>query len=134
MLGQACHAGQLWRRSVPDCAELGVAVNVSMRQVLSGRLVDHVAEALPASALPAEALTLEITENSSLGFVMGLKADVLKIDRTLLDSDPVRRGSLVTAIAELGRTLGLMVVVEGVETKDHLTEVPRFLARQEIGG
>ena len=152
VLRQACRAGQLWRGIGPDCAELGVAVNVSMRQVLSGRLVDHVADALRDSGLPAGALTLEITESSalepsdrvtaefgrlralgvriavddfgagysSLGFMMGLDADVLKIDRTLLDSDTVRRGSLVTAVAELGRTLGLTVVVEGVETPDHL--------------
>jgi EAL domain-containing protein (putative c-di-GMP-specific phosphodiesterase class I) len=86
--------------------------------------------------------------------MIGLKADVLKIDRTLLDFDTIRRGSLVTAIAELGRTLGLVVVVEGVETPDHLAraleascdaaqgfhfarplpfaEVPGFLARREL--
>jgi EAL domain-containing protein (putative c-di-GMP-specific phosphodiesterase class I) len=152
VLGKACLAVQLWRRSLPDCAELGVAVNVSTHQVLCGRLIDHVAEALRDSGLPAAALTLEITESvalelsdrvaaefarlrelgvriavddfgagySSLGCMIGLKADVLKIDRTLLDFDTIRRGSLVTAIAELGRTLGLTVVVEGVETAEHL--------------
>ena len=164
-----------------------MAVNVSVHQVLSGRLLDHVTEALRASDLPASALTLEITESSplessqrvtaeferlrelgvrisvddfgagysSLSFMMGLKADVLKIDRSLLDFDTLRRGSLVTAIAELGRTLGLVVVVEGVETSDHLAraleascdaaqgfhfsrplpfaEVPGLLARHELG-
>ncbi len=187
VLRQACQAMQLWRGSIPGCAELGVAVNVSVHQVLSGRLLDHVTEALRASDLPASALTLEITESSplessqrvtaeferlrelgvrisvddfgagysSLSFMMGLKADVLKIDRSLLDFDTLRRGSLVTAIAELGRTLGLVVVVEGVETSDHLAraleascdaaqgfhfsrplpfaEVPGLLARHELG-
>jgi diguanylate cyclase (GGDEF)-like protein/PAS domain S-box-containing protein len=186
VLGKACLAVQLWRRSLPDCAELGVAVNVSTHQVLCGRLIDHVAEALRDSGLPAAALTLEITESvalelsdrvaaefarlrelgvriavddfgagySSLGCMIGLKADMLKIDRTLLAFDTIRRGSLVTAIAELGRTLGLVVVVEGVETPDHLAraleascdaaqgfhfarplpfaEVPGFLARREL--
>ena len=51
---------------------------------------------------------------------MSLDVDALKIDRTLLDFDTTRRGSLVTAIAELGHTLGLKVVVEGVETPEHL--------------
>ena len=123
-----------------------------MHQVLSGRLVEHVAEALNDSGMPPSALTLEITEStaledpdrvaaefarlrrlgvriavddfgsgySSLGFLMRLTVDALKIDRTLLDFDTTRRGSLVTAVAELGRTLGLTVVVEGVETPDHL--------------
>ena len=152
VLRQACQAVQLWRRTVPGHSDLGVAVNVSVHQVLSGRLVDHVAEALKDSGMPASALTLEITEStaledpervaaefallrrlgvriavddfgsgySSLGFLMRLTVDVLKIDSTLLDFDTTRRGSLVTAVAELGRTLGLTVVVEGVETPDHL--------------
>jgi EAL domain-containing protein (putative c-di-GMP-specific phosphodiesterase class I) len=58
--------------------------------------------------------------SASLGMLMRLTLDILKIDSTLLDFDTTRRGSLVTAVAELGRTLGLTVVVEGVETPDHL--------------
>ena len=57
---------------------------------------------------------------SSVGFLNDLAADALKIDQSLLDFDTQRRGSMVTAIAELGRTLGLTVVVEGVETAEHL--------------
>ena len=153
VLRQACHALQHWRRTIPGHADLGVAVNVSVHQVLSGHLVEHVAEVLRDSSVPPASLTLEITEStaledsdrvaaefarlrglgvriavddfgagySSLGFLMGLSVDSLKIDRSLLDFDTTRRGSLVTAIAELGRTLGLTVVVEGVETPDHLT-------------
>jgi diguanylate cyclase (GGDEF)-like protein/PAS domain S-box-containing protein len=152
VLRQACRAVQLWRDTVPGYGHLGMAVNVSVHQVLSGRLVDHVAEALLATDLPRRTLMLEITESveleeseqvtaefgrlralgvriavddfgagySSLGFLMSLDADALKIDRTLLDFDTTRRGSLVTAIAELGRTLGLTVIVEGVETVEHL--------------
>jgi diguanylate cyclase (GGDEF)-like protein/PAS domain S-box-containing protein len=152
VLRQACHAVQMWRRTVPGHSDLGVAVNVSAHQVLSGRLVEHVAEALGDSGMPPSALTLEITEStaledpdrvaaefallrrlgvriavddfgsgySSLGMLMRLTVDVLKIDSTLLDFDTTRQGSLVTAVAELGRTLGLTVVVEGVETPDHL--------------
>ena len=152
VLRQACHAVQLWRRTVPGHSDLGVAVNVSAHQVLSGHLVEHVAEALEDSGMPPSALTLEITEStaledpdrvaaefallrrlgvriavddfgsgySSLGMLMRLTVDVLKIDSTLLDFDTTQQGSLVTAVAELGRTLGLTVVVEGVETPDHL--------------
>ena len=57
---------------------------------------------------------------SSLGLLMSLDVDALKIDRSLLDFDTTCRGSLVMAIAELGHTLGLKVVAEGVETPQHL--------------
>jgi EAL domain-containing protein (putative c-di-GMP-specific phosphodiesterase class I) len=57
---------------------------------------------------------------SSLGLLTGLNVDGLKIDRSLLDFDTTRRGSLVAAITELGHTLGLRVVAEGVETPGHL--------------
>ncbi len=151
VLRTTCHAVRRWRR-LPGHADLGVAVNVSMQQVLSGRLPEHVEEALRDSGLPPSALVLEITESSaaedpervagvlarlraagvriavddfgagysSLAYLMRLPADILKIDRTLLDFVTTRDGSLVNAVAELGRTLGLTVVVEGVETPDHL--------------
>ena len=152
VLRQACRAVQHWRATVPGHGHLGVAVNVSVHQVLSGRLYDDVVEALRDSGMAPSTLTLEIIEStaiedservaaefarlqaigvriavddfgagySSLGFLIGLDVDTLKIDRTILEFDATRRGSLVAAIAELGRTLGLTVVVEGVETPEHL--------------
>ena len=57
---------------------------------------------------------------SSLGVLNSLSVDALKIDRSLLEFDTTRQGSLVAAVAELGRTLGLRVIVEGVETTKHL--------------
>ncbi|MCO1656715.1 putative bifunctional diguanylate cyclase/phosphodiesterase [Pseudonocardia humida] len=151
VLRSACRETRGWR-ALPGHGELSVAVNVSMQQVLSGRLTADVEEALADSGLPAGALVLEITESaaledsdrvaaeisglrasgvriavddfgagySSLSCLMRLPADLLKIDRTLLDFVTTRDGSLVKAVAELGRTLGLLVVVEGVETSDHL--------------
>ena len=151
VLRSACRAMQRWRQ-LPGHGGLAVAVNVSMHQVLDGRLVDEVERALTDSGLPAAALILEITESaamdestgmvaeltrlrasgvriavddfgagySSLQCLMRMPADFLKIDRTLLDFVTTRDGSLVDAVAELGRTLGLTVVVEGVETPDHL--------------
>ena len=151
VLRQACHAAQGWRH-LPGYGELGIAVNVSVHQILAGQLVDHVVEVLRESGLPPARLSLEITESaalgdservaaefrqlqamgvtiavddfgagySSLGLLMSLDVDALKIDRSLLDFDTTRRGSLVMAIAELGHTLGLRVVAEGVETPGHL--------------
>jgi diguanylate cyclase (GGDEF)-like protein/PAS domain S-box-containing protein len=151
VLRQACAAARGWRR-LPGYADLCVAVNVSVHQILSGNLVDRVVEVLHESGLPAAGLALEITETaalgdtdriavdfarlqamgvmlavddfgagySSLGLLTSLDVDALKIDRSLLDFDTTRRGSLVMAIAELGHTLGLRVVAEGVETAGHL--------------
>jgi diguanylate cyclase (GGDEF)-like protein len=151
VLRSACHELRRWRE-LPGHEGLAVAVNVSVQQMLSGRIVADVEEALADSGLPGAALVLEITESaaledsaqvaatlaqlraagvriavddfgagySSLSCLMRLPADLLKIDRTLLDFVTTRDGSLVTAVAELGRTLGLVVVVEGVETPDHL--------------
>jgi len=64
---------------------------------------------------------------STIGFVTGLDADSLKIDRSLLEYDTTRRGSLVNSLVELGRTLGLTVVVEGVETAEHLNRARQAL-------
>ena len=151
VLQQACRAAREWRR-LPGYADLGVAVNVSVHQILAGGLVDRVVAVLGEAGLPPTALALEITESaalgdservaaeftllqtmgvrlavddfgagySSLGMLTGLDVDSLKIDRSLLDFDTTRRGSLVMAIAELGHTLGLRVVAEGVETPGHL--------------
>ena len=144
-------AAERWRHQ-PGHHDLGIAVNVSVHQILAGHLADHVVEVLRETGLPPTRLTLEITESaalgdsdrvaaefarlqamgvciavddfgagySSLGLLMSLDVDALKIDRSLLDFDTTRRGSLVMAIAELGHTLGLKVVAEGVETAEHL--------------
>jgi diguanylate cyclase (GGDEF)-like protein/PAS domain S-box-containing protein len=151
VLRQACHAAQGWR-TLAGHDDLGVAVNVSVHQILSGELVQQVVDVLRDTGLPPHRLSLEITESaalgdsekvarefaqlqamgvqiavddfgagySSLGLLLGLEVDALKIDRSLLDFDTTRRGSLVMAIAELGHTLGLKVVAEGVETPGHL--------------
>ena len=148
---RACRAAERWRH-LPGYVDLGIAVNVSVHQILAGSLADQVVEVLRDSGLPPTGLTLEITESaalgdsdrvaaefarlqamgvciavddfgagySSLGLLMSLDVDALKIDRSLLDFDTTRRGSLVMAIAELGHTLGLKVVAEGVETPEHL--------------
>jgi diguanylate cyclase (GGDEF)-like protein/PAS domain S-box-containing protein len=59
---------------------------------------------------------------SSLTQLAGLPVDVLKMDRgfvTGIDSDP-RRAALVAGVVDLGRTLGMDIVAEGVETPDQL--------------
>jgi diguanylate cyclase (GGDEF)-like protein len=59
-LQESCRQLARWRRAGHD---LGIAVNVSARQLQAPGLVDTVAAALRAHGLPPSALTLEITEN-----------------------------------------------------------------------
>jgi diguanylate cyclase (GGDEF)-like protein len=61
VLREACRQGAEWRSRG---RELGVAVNVSGRQLDSEGFVDDVRDALAASRLPADSLTLEITETA----------------------------------------------------------------------
>ena len=127
--------------------ELGVAVNVSARQVRSGELVPDVISALETSGLPSSRLIVEITESvllddshvledltvlrqlgvrvaiddfgtgwSSLAYLVGMPVDVLKMDQYFLanvEHDPARR-AMCRAVLQLGSSLGLPVIVEGV--------------------
>ncbi|TQN41784.1 PAS domain S-box-containing protein/diguanylate cyclase (GGDEF)-like protein [Blastococcus colisei] len=59
---------------------------------------------------------------SSLAYLARLPVDVLKMDREFIgdiESDP-RGAALVAAVIDLGRTLGMDVVAEGVETAGQL--------------
>ncbi|GAA1535355.1 hypothetical protein GCM10009827_062040 [Dactylosporangium maewongense] len=65
------------------------------------------------------------TGYSSLGYLRDIPADVLKIDRSFLEglvgSD--RHRGLLAAVVQLGHTLGLRVVAEGVEDAEQLAEL-----------
>lgn len=68
------------------------------------------------------------TGYSSLSQLRSLTVDTIKIDRSFIleaDSDPQAEG-IVRAILELGRVLGLGVVAEGVETKEHADLLARL--------
>ena len=61
VLQHACEQAAAWRR---DGFEIGMAVNVSARQLDTDELVSDVRNALSQSGLEASALTLEITETT----------------------------------------------------------------------
>ncbi len=63
VLNEACNQVMRWRKEHPDSAPKGVAVNLSVRQLHDPKLLEDVADALYASGLEPEALTLEITES-----------------------------------------------------------------------
>jgi diguanylate cyclase (GGDEF)-like protein/PAS domain S-box-containing protein len=62
------------------------------------------------------------TGYSSLGYLRDIPVDVLKIDRSFITGlvGNRRQQELVSAIMQLGHTLGLRVVAEGVEDADQL--------------
>lgn len=72
LLAQACATARSWQDRFGD-AQLGIAVNVSARQLRS-ELVDEVAEILGETGLAPERLTLEVTEAAALHDVDAVQA------------------------------------------------------------
>jgi len=62
------------------------------------------------------------TGYSSLGYLRDFPVDVLKMDRSFITGmvGNLRQRELICAILQLGDTLGLKVVAEGVETEEEL--------------
>jgi diguanylate cyclase (GGDEF)-like protein len=138
---------------------IGVAVNVSGRQLERDDFADHVDEALRASGLDPASLTLEITETSlmadadsaaerlaslkalglrvaiddfgtgysSLAYLRQFPVDALKIDRSFISSIASSResGALIHTLVQLGKTLGLETLGEGIEDADQLRRLQR---------
>jgi diguanylate cyclase (GGDEF)-like protein len=128
---------------------IGIAVNLSVRNLLAADFPQTVADALDRHGVPPELLTLEITESSvmaqpehslpvlrdlhamgiqlsvddfgtgysSLAYLRRLPIDEIKIDRSFVQGMVTDLGDLaiVRAIIDLGHSLGLRVIAEGVE-------------------
>ncbi len=62
VLREACRQAERWARGRPGHKPLGVAVNISPRQLQDPAIVDDVSRALADSGLDPSGLTLEITE------------------------------------------------------------------------
>ncbi|MGX6607537.1 putative bifunctional diguanylate cyclase/phosphodiesterase [Micromonosporaceae bacterium Da 78-11] len=62
------------------------------------------------------------TGYSSLGYLRDIPVDVLKVDRSFITdlAGNARQQELVNAVVQLGHTLGLRVVAEGIEDEDQL--------------
>jgi diguanylate cyclase (GGDEF)-like protein len=130
---------------------LPVAVNVSPRSLLDPDFPSTIPLALAAHGLPADALTIELTETltlsqlevvddvlhslrgigvklalddfgtgfSSLATIARVPVNELKIDRAFVAGmSGTAEGAIVKSTIELGRSLELLVVAEGVETAE----------------
>jgi predicted signal transduction protein with EAL and GGDEF domain len=139
---------------------ISAAVNISVRSLSDESFPDRVAARLERHRVPAELLTLELTESgvmadpqralpvlrrlhalgvvlavddfgtgySSLAYLRQLPVDEVKIDKSFVLGMGSDLGDLavVRSIVELGHSLGLIVVAEGVEediARDQLAEM-----------
>jgi EAL domain-containing protein (putative c-di-GMP-specific phosphodiesterase class I) len=75
------------------------------------------------------------TGYSSLGYLRDIPVDVLKVDRSFITglAGNARQQELVSAVVQLGHTLGLRVVAEGVEDEDQLTALTAMGCRYAQG-
>jgi diguanylate cyclase (GGDEF)-like protein/PAS domain S-box-containing protein len=150
VLFEACRQAAQWHR---QGFALSMSVNVSMRQLEIHAFVDHIKEALAVTGLDPTTLVIEITEStlmrdadatvrrlreikdlgvhvaiddfgtgySSLAYLRQFPVDALKIDRSFISAmaDSPESGALV----ELGRTLGLETLAEGIEDSAQLLKL-----------
>jgi diguanylate cyclase (GGDEF)-like protein len=64
---EACRQARRWQQHHPEHTQLGVSVNVSVRQMSDPDLIDDIATALTDSGLDPAHLTVEITESQLMG-------------------------------------------------------------------
>ncbi|MEW6582195.1 MAG: bifunctional diguanylate cyclase/phosphodiesterase, partial [Actinomycetota bacterium] len=158
-LREACRDLSGWRATLPQAAELRVAVNLSAAQLRSPRILSEVVGALERHGLPPSALMLEMTESmlidrsdgnlallrglrrlgvhlaiddfgtgySSLSYLRRFPVNVMKIDRSFVEGLAGRPSDaeFVRGIVQLGRSLGLTTVAEGIECDAQLTALRR---------
>jgi diguanylate cyclase (GGDEF)-like protein/PAS domain S-box-containing protein len=87
VLATACTQGAAWRSAGRN---IGVSVNLSLRQINSPRFPESVAAALAESGLPPEALILEVTERVLVedgGLMVGRLADLRRLGVRLAIDD-----------------------------------------------
>lgn len=160
------HPFTLWvvDQAVACCSRLqavrpgvGIAVNVSTRNLLDDHFPSQVQEALLRHGLAPALLELEVTESaimadparalatlhalhalgvrlsiddfgtgySSFAYLNRLPVDALKIDQSFvagMAADQDMR-AIVHSIIEMSHTLGLMVIAEGIETRETLDQL-----------
>ena len=146
MLREACRQGAVWVRAGH---RLRVAVNVSARQMEDRPFIDEVRSALEDSGFPAELLVVEITERalmrntasvqgeiavddfgtgySSLAYLQRFPFDTIKIDQSFIAGVAHRpeAAALIHTLVQLGKSLGLETLAEGIEEPAQLEQLIR---------
>lgn len=73
------------------------------------------------------------TGYSSLSYLRKFPINALKIDRSFVQQISMKETSIVSAIISMGRSLGLTVVAEGVETEEELKFLRAHMCEQAQG-
>jgi EAL domain-containing protein (putative c-di-GMP-specific phosphodiesterase class I) len=66
VIEQACRQAAVWQQLQPDAAPVGVAVNLSARQLADPELIAHVEGSISANGIDPSSLWLELTESTIL--------------------------------------------------------------------
>ncbi|HEX4776336.1 MAG TPA: PAS domain S-box protein, partial [Acidimicrobiia bacterium] len=110
--------------------ESGVAPECISLEITESVLMEDVEASLGAiKALRALGVRLGIddfgTGYSSLGYLKRLPVDTVKVDQSFVDGlgTDAEDSAIVAAVVNLGHTLSLNVVAEGVETEEQLAEL-----------
>jgi diguanylate cyclase (GGDEF)-like protein len=79
VLEQACRQAAEWQGRNPDAAPVGVAVNLSPRQLADPDLLRHIEGALKSTGIEASTLRLELTENTLLEDTEAVEASLASL-------------------------------------------------------
>jgi len=151
VLKTACKQWKTWQEK--GMAPLRIAVNVSINQFMDEHYLAHVQQIIQETAMDANYLELEITENipfgsshashvvqelsqmgiklsiddfgtgySSLQYLKKMPIHTLKIDQSFVKELPHNRNdaSIVQTIISMAEHMHLVVIAEGVESKEQL--------------
>ena len=153
------------RRWMDEGLEFGrVAINVSSAQFRTGHLAEEIAAKLKQWDVPADRLTIEVTENVYMGWGSDVVGSTVRqlhdagvmialddfgtgyaslanlrqfpIDRLKIDKSFVQNAdddAIVRAVINIGASLGMKVVAEGVEKLEQLDTLSRYGCDQVQG-
>jgi len=85
MLEEACRDAAKWAQARPDAPPMRLYVNVSAAQFANTRLSDVIAEAMEASKLPADQLSVEISERVLLGDSKTARSTLRRLQRARIE-------------------------------------------------
>lgn len=105
VMREAAHQLARWHRDLPNGADLSMAVNLSARQLRDHDIVDRVRNAIATSRVPAESITLELTES------------------TLMEN-PAMAAELLGALKQLGVSIAIDDFGTGYSSLAYLRRFP----------
>jgi len=141
-----------------------VAINISSAQFRTGRLAAEIAARLERWNVPADRLTIEVTENVYMGWGAEVVSETVRqlhdagvlialddfgtgyaslanlrqfpVDRLKIDKSFVQNSqddAIVRAVINLGSSMGMKVVAEGVERPDQVATLAQYGCDQVQG-